>query len=129
MGRPRLGDLELAAMKCVWRRGRATVHEVREDLDGPKELAYTTVLTTLRNLEKKGYLTHETDGRSHVYVPLVAEEDVERKSLRRLIDKVFDGSPAKLVNALFGDPDLTEAEVEELRRRIEELRGKEEGDG
>ena len=127
MGGPRLGDLEMSVMKAVWRLGRATVHDVRGGLEG-RQLAYTTVLTTLRNLEKKGFLTHEVDGRSHVYAPLVAEREVERSTLGELLESVFDGSRARLVNALFAESDLTKTELERLRREVMRIREQEESD-
>ncbi len=124
-----LGGLETRIMKHVWSTGRATVHDVRRAITGKRKLAYTTVLTTLQNLEKKGFLTHETKGRSYVYVPLVDEGSVARRTVLELLDRLFDGSRARLVNALFDDEHLTEEQFERLRRKILELRSKESGDG
>jgi predicted transcriptional regulator len=128
MDLPELGKLEMRVMKAVWRLGRATVHEVRDALGGSRRLAYTTILTTLRNIERKGYLRHEPSGRSHVFLPAVEERDVARTTLEDLLERVFDGSRLRLVDALFDEADLTDAEYEDLRRRIEDLR-KGEGDG
>jgi predicted transcriptional regulator len=97
---------------------------VRDALPNRK-LAYTTVLTTLRNLEKKGYLEHEVEGRAHVDLPAIEERAVERSSLMDLLDREFDGSRVRLVDALLDGSDLSDEEVEDLRRRIEDLREEE----
>ncbi len=124
--KPLSGDLETHIMKELWKRGRATVHDVRDALKSQRNLAYTTVLTTLRNLERKGYLCHEEDGRSHVFMPIVDEDAAARSSARELLDRLFDGSPARFVNALIEDEQLTPQQFEELRQQILDLRRKEE---
>ncbi|HQH71075.1 MAG TPA: BlaI/MecI/CopY family transcriptional regulator [bacterium] len=123
-----LAELETLVMKEVWKRGRATVHEVRGALRGKRDLAYTTILTTLRNLEKKGFLAHEVDGRSHVYVPRVEEGAVRQSTLRTLLDNLFDGSKVRLVQTLFEEEPLSPEEYESLRRTIRALRGKDQKD-
>ncbi len=121
-----LAELETLVMKEVWKRSRATVHDVRDALKDRRKLAYTTILTTMRNLEKKGFLDHEMDGRSHVYIPKVDEKTVERSTVRLMLDGLFDGSKVRLVNALFEDESLSETEFEKLRKKILELRDPEE---
>src|SRR5207302_8450610 len=105
-------DRELDVMSVLWDIGPATVADVRERI--ADELAYTTVLTVLRTLEQKGYVGHTEDGRAHRYKPLVKREVAGRYALRRLVDKVFDGSPELLVTQLGSDTDLGD---DELRRR------------
>lgn len=114
-------------MKAMWRRGRATVREVLVALNrGRRKLAYTTVLTTMRNLERKGLLRRETEGRAHVYLPAVDEQAFARTAARDLLDRLFDGERARLVAALFEEEDLSRAEFEALRRRVMELRNEQE---
>jgi predicted transcriptional regulator len=124
-----LGDLEAKVMKTVWSLGRGTVHEVRKALPGRRRLAYTTVLTTLRNLERKGFLTHEVEGRSHVYLPAVEEGEVKRTNIRDLLDRLFDGSPLRLVETLFTEEELGAEEVEAIEGMIRDLREREDRDG
>ena len=124
-----LGDLEARVMKTVWGLGRATVHEVRKALPGRRRLAYTTVLTTLRNLERKGFLTHEMKGRSHVYVPAVDENEVARTNVRDLLDRLFDGSRLRLVETLFTEEDLSEDEVAAIEEMIRGMKRREGDDG
>src|SRR5215510_4804786 len=90
-----LGDRELDVMGVLWEIGSGTVTEVRDKL--PADLAYTTVLTILRNLEEKGFVTHESEGRAHRYIPRVAQKTARKSLLARLVNKLFEGSPEALV--------------------------------
>jgi predicted transcriptional regulator len=90
-----LGERELDVMGVLWTLGSGTVAEVRDRL--PASLAYTTVLTILRNLEAKGFVRHDAEGKAHRYVPLVAHATARRSALARLVDKLFHGSAELLV--------------------------------
>jgi len=109
-------DRELDVMNVLWDVGPATVAEVRERI--ADDLAYTTVLTILRTLEQKGYVSHTEDGRAHRYKPLVKREVAGRTALRRLVDKVFDGSPELLLTQLVSDKNLSDEELRRLRKLL-----------
>jgi predicted transcriptional regulator len=111
-------DRELDVMNVLWAAGPATVAAVRERLTD--DLAYTTVLTILRTLEKKGYVGHTGEGRAYCYRPLVRRAAAGRTALRRLLKQVFDGSPELLMTQLVSDTNLTDAELRRLRRVLEE---------
>ncbi|MDB4887702.1 MAG: BlaI family transcriptional regulator [Gemmatimonadetes bacterium] len=111
-----LGDRELDVMTTLWHRGSGTVAEVQEALDA--RLAYTTVLTILRNLEAKGFLRREEEGRAHRYFPRVKQRAAQKRALRRLIDTIFLGSPEALLTQLVADHDLT---AEDLTRIAAQL--------
>lgn len=111
-----LGEREVDVMTVLWARGSGTVSEVREALDAP--LAYTTVLTILRNLEAKGFLRREDEGRAHRYFPKVKQKAAQRHALRRLIDTLFLGSPEALLSHLVDDHDLSPEELRRLARRL-----------
>lgn len=113
----KLTPRELDVIAAVWRRGSATVAEVLEDLD--TELAYTTVLTVLRGLEQKGYLRHEPDGRAHRFYAEVKAEEAGRGLLRRLLDRVYQGSPVQLVAHLVAERDLSPDEIAEMTALLE----------
>src|SRR5438105_4645886 len=108
-------DRELDVMSVLWDAGSATVAEVRERLSD--DLAYTTVLTVLRTLEQKGYVDHTGEGRAHRYRPLVKRAAAGRSALRRLVEKVFDGSPELLLTQLVSDRNLGDEELRRLRDR------------
>ena len=109
-------DRELDVMSVLWDAGSATVAEVRERLTD--DLAYTTVLTILRTLEQKGYVGHTGEGRAHRYRPLVKRAAAGRSALRRLVDKVFDGSPELLMTQLVSDKNLSDEELRRLRKLL-----------
>ena len=111
-------DRELDVMSVLWDIGPATVADVRERI--ADELAYTTVLTVLRTLEQKGYVGHTEDGRAHRYKPLVKREVAGRTALRRLVEKVFDGSPELLLTQLVSDKHLSDEELRRLRKLLAE---------
>jgi BlaI family penicillinase repressor len=107
------GDRELDVMGVLWDLGSGTVAEVRQHL--PADLAYTTVLTILRNLEAKDLLRHTTEGKAHRYHPLVARRVARRNALARIVNKLFHGSPEQLVAQLVEDDALSAADLRRLR--------------
>jgi BlaI family transcriptional regulator, penicillinase repressor len=107
---------ELDVMAVLWERGSGTVAEVRERLTD--EPAYTTVLTILRTLERKGFVEHTEEGRAHRYHPKVGREQAQDAHLRRLVLKLFGGSPSRLVRRLLELGELSETEVTELRESL-----------
>ncbi len=109
-----LGDRELDVMGVLWDLGSGTVAEVREKLLRA-DLAYTTVLTILRNLEAKEFVTHTAEGKAHRYVPRVARRTARRSALSRMMDKLFHGSPEQLIAQLVEDEDLSAADLKRLR--------------
>ena len=111
-----LGERELDVMGVLWGLGSGTVAEVRDKL--PASLAYTTVLTILRNLEAKGFVRHEAEGKAHRYVPLVAHATARRSALQRLVDKLFHGSAELLVAELVRDRALDADEVQRLAQSL-----------
>lgn len=108
-----LGDRELDIMGVLWDLGSGTVAEVQRKL--PVDLAYTTVLTILRNLEAKELVTHTAEGKAHRYVPRVARTAARRSALTRMLDKLFHGSPEQLVAQLVADEKLSAQDLRRLR--------------
>jgi BlaI family transcriptional regulator, penicillinase repressor len=106
---------ELDIMSVLWRHGRATVAEVRDDL--ADDLAYPTVQSMLRVLEGKGYVGHTVEGRAFLFHALVEQDEAADSALDRLVAKVYHGSRELLVNRLLADEDITPDEL----RRIEKL--------
>lgn len=116
-----LGETEMEVLHHVWRLGRATVADVREEILGERDIAYTTVMTVLKKLAEKGYLRYEQEGRAYVYEPARRPEAVRGSLLGDLLEKVFGGSPMALVQTLVRREDLSDEERRELRRLIKAL--------
>jgi predicted transcriptional regulator len=121
MARRIFTNRELDVMSILWRTGGATVTEVRDQLGD--DLAYTSVLSALQTLEDKGYVTHEAEGRAYRYLPLIEPEEAGRNALSRILDKVFHGSAESLLAQLVEERNLSRAELERMRRVLEERLG------
>lgn len=116
---------ELDVMSILWDLESATVSEVQERL--ADDLAYTSVLSALQTLEEKGYVDHEEEGRAYRYRPLVDWRTAGRGELRRLLSKVFKGSPELLVLQLVGDRSLDEEQLRRIRELVDERLGEDDG--
>jgi predicted transcriptional regulator len=119
---PNLTEAELRLMDVLWDRGAATVAEVADALPKDLDLAYNTVLTTLRILEEKGYVTHtkSDEGRAFRYEPVVGRKEASRKAVRYLVSRFFRDSPELLVLNLLENEELGEAELRRIRKLIAE---------
>lgn len=107
-------------MNVLWQKGSATVHEVLESLPPKPTLAYNSVLTIVRILEKKGYVKHVKDRRAHVYTPQIARDVATRSEVRRLVSRFFGDSHELLVLNILEDKSIDAAELDRLRQLLEE---------
>jgi len=113
-----LTEAELRIMDTLWLKGAGTVQQVLEWLPATPALAYNSVLTTIRILEKKGYVEHAKDGRAHVYRPLVGRKQATQSEIRHLINRFFGDSHEELVLNILEDRGLDTAEIERLRQML-----------
>ena len=118
---PRIGDVEMEILQIVWSRGEATVQEVLDEILRKRRVAYTSVMTMMRNLSDKGLLKHRSQGRSYVYSAAVNPRTIKRRLLHDTVNKVFGGSPVDLIQNLVETEKLSDEEVRELKRIIREL--------
>jgi predicted transcriptional regulator len=116
---PHFTDAELKLMDVLWDKGSATVSDVLEGLKTIPPLAYSTVITTLRILETKGYVSHTKQGRAFTYQPLIGRHEARQSAITHLLQRLFDGSPELLVSSLFEDRKIGEAEMRRLRDMID----------
>jgi predicted transcriptional regulator len=117
-----LSNREAGIMEVLWEYGPSTVAEVRDRLDA--ELAYTTVLTMLRNLEAKDHVGHEEEGRAHRYFPKLKQQAVRKSAIRHLAAKLFKGSSDLLLTQLVSDRKLSDDQVRRIRAILNEKSGK-----
>jgi predicted transcriptional regulator len=115
-----LTEAELKIMNVLWSKGAGTVQQVLDSMDQEPALAYNSVLTTIRVLEKKGYLRHLKDGRAHVYMPLVGQQEATRSEIRHLVSRFFKNSHEQLVLNLLEDQGISSEEVSRLREMLTE---------
>ena len=121
-GSPVLTDAELRLMEVLWRKPDATVNDVVERVGTPP-LSYSTVLTTLRILERKGYVAHEEDGRAYVYRPLIAREDAAKSAVGVLVSRFFGNQTGALALRLVEEQRPSDEELARLKRLIEQYEG------
>lgn len=115
-----LGQLQQSVMDEVWRMGRATVADVHASLSLRRKIAYTTVLTTMRNLERRGMLTHQAVGKAFLYQPVMARDQYTGGALQGFVERVFGGQPEQLLCHLLGTERLTSADLERLKKMVQD---------
>ena len=116
-----LGETEMEILHHVWHLKSATVADVLERIQRERSIAYTTVMTVMRNLASKGYLSFEKEGNTYIYSPLQSAMEVQRSLLRDLVSKVFRGSPTALVQTLVSDEQLSDDDIERIRTLIDDM--------
>ena len=117
-----LSDLQLAIIRVLWDKGEASAAEVQLAMKRSRPLAITTVSTLLARLEKKGIVTHRTAGRTFVYRARVSELDVRRKAISSVIRNLFRGNPSEVVGQILSERDVSEEDLERMRRMIQDAR-------
>jgi predicted transcriptional regulator len=115
-----LTEAELRLMRLFWLRGESAVADLVQALPDDTPLAYTTVLTTVRILEKKGYVRHRQVGRAFLYTPCVAEHEARQSEIRHVLQRFFGNSRERLVLSLLGDANATPEELERMKKAIAE---------
>ncbi len=120
-------ERELDIMSVLWRAGSGTVAEVRDALS--TDLGYTSVLKMLQILEEKGLVRHEAEGRAYRYFAVVEPEEAGGDALRRIVDKIFQGSAEMALARLVSDRPLRPAEVKRLKALLDEAAAEEEEGG
>ena len=122
-----LTEAELRLMDVLWEQGPSSVQQVLDALPKKSQLAYNSVLTTIRILEKKGYVRHIKDGRAHIYRPLVEREEASRSEIRHLAHRFFKNSHEMLVLNILEDRGVDAEELKRLRQLLEHTQPDETG--
>jgi len=115
-----MGELQLEVFETLAELGEATVYDVLAAFPEERRPKYTTVLTVLRALEEKGLATHRREGRTYVFAPVVSDREVRGQLLGDVMQRVFGGSPKRLMAALLDDEAVTPDVVRELRALLAE---------
>jgi len=113
--RPAMSPAETEVLRLAWRFQEATVQQVYDALPAHRKVSYVTVATMMRRLEEKGYLRHRLRGKAFVYVPAAKEEDVIRRTIGDLVERLFGGNPVPLMQHLAQHSGITDADIERLK--------------
>jgi BlaI family penicillinase repressor len=117
-----LGSLQSEVMDLAWEHGDVTVAQVAEAIGRRRRVTYTTVLSAMQKLEKKGWLKHRSAGRAYIYSPTRNREQVGGRTLKELLKTTFQGDPRLLLASLLDETRLSDAELKELRQLIDTRR-------
>jgi len=113
-----LTEAELRLMRILWRRGESAVNDLVAAMPEGEELAYNSVLTTIRILEQKGYVDHRQEGRAFIYRPIVAEQEASRSEVKHVLSRFFGNSREQLLLTLIGDGEISRDELDRLKAAI-----------
>ncbi len=122
-------DLEMQVLSVLWEHGPCTVRQILERLPDGKQRAYTTVLTVMQGMSRKKLVTHTQNGAAHVYHPAVRQDEVVRPVMQTLLRNVFGGDPSRVVQALLDSTQVSEDEMNEIRKLIDSASGDSGEDG
>jgi BlaI family penicillinase repressor len=112
MSSTRLGRVQLLIMQVLWDRGKATAREITDAINATEAIAHSTVQTLLRGLEEKGSISHQEEGRTFVFYPLVEERKFKQSATRDLVERVFGGSVGNLVAHLLQNEKVSRKEID-----------------
>jgi predicted transcriptional regulator len=116
-----LTQAELRLMRVLWARGESTVADMVTATADEGSLAYTSVLTTIRVLESKGYVAHRQEGRAFLYTSCIGEQEASRSEVRHVLQRFFGNSRERLLLSLLGDEDISPEELKRLKEAIAEM--------
>jgi predicted transcriptional regulator len=117
---PALSPSETEILRLVWQLNKATVQEVCDKLPARRKIAYATVQTLLRRLEKKGYIKHHNRGKAHVFFPAVKREAVIKRSVKDFLERLFGGDPVPLMQYLAQHGKINTEDVEKLKQLVDQ---------
>lgn len=117
-----LSDLQLALLRALWQGGELSVSEVHAAVFAERDLAPTTVATLLKRLERRGVVSHRTEGRQFLYSATVTEEEAQRSMLSEVNQRLFSGDLPEMVNQLLRTRDIQAGDLERVRRMLDELK-------
>ena len=116
---PTLTDSERAILEVLWKKKEASVREVADELSKKKPVAYTTVLTMFKILDRKGLVSHRTEGRAFIYSPAISRSEARKHALENLLKQFFNGSPNVLAQHLLSEHDMDLAQIKALQEKVD----------
>jgi BlaI family transcriptional regulator, penicillinase repressor len=115
-----LNQHEEEIMSLLWKNGELLIRDILDQLPDPKP-PYTTLASTVRNIERKGYLSHRMYGTVNIYKPIVSQEDYSKRSINRLVSTFFDGSVGNFLSFMVKEKNISEKEINELQDLIDKM--------
>ena len=119
-GKP--SDLEMQILSVLWNRGASTAREVLKAMPDGKQRAYTSILSVMQVMEKKGLLKHTNRGVAHVYSPAVTRKKIIRPFMHKVVNEVFGGRPSAMMQALLTETSVSEVELARIHKLLEQAK-------
>ena len=119
-GKP--SDLEMQILSVLWDRGASTAREVLKAMPDGKQRAYTSILSVMQVMEKKGLLKHTNRGAAHVYSPAIHRKKIIRPFMHKVVNEVFGGKPSAMMQALLTETPVSDAELAQIRELLEQTK-------
>jgi predicted transcriptional regulator len=120
---PTLTDGEMKIMKIIWQLGEASVSDVVKRQDNKNKIAYNTILTMMRIMERKGYISHKKKGKAHIFMPTISTSQARIKAIKHMVDSFFNGSPELLVQSLVENKNISIDDIDRIKKMIDKNRG------
>ena len=120
IGKP--SDLEMQILSVLWNRGASTAREVLKAMPDGKQRAYTSILSVMQVMEKKGLLKHTNRGVAHVYSPAVTRKKIIRPFMHKVVNEVFGGRPSAMMQALLTETSVSEVELARIHKLLEQAK-------
>ena len=121
-------DLEMQILSVLWDKGDLTVREVLEAMPDGKKRAYTSILSVMQVMEKKGLLKHSTRGTAHVYKPAINRKKIIQPFMKKVLNEVFGGKPSAMMQALFSETPINDDEMAQIQEIIKEAKTNPQGE-
>ncbi|MHC4117731.1 MAG: BlaI/MecI/CopY family transcriptional regulator [Planctomycetota bacterium] len=115
-------DLEMQILSVLWERGASTAREVLEAMPDGKRRAYTSVLSVMQVMEKKGLIRHTSRGVAHVYSPAVSKKKIIRPFIHKVVNEVFGGKPSAMMQALLTEAPVSDDELARIHKLLEQAK-------
>ena len=115
-------DLEMQILSVLWDRGASTAREVLEAMPDGKRRAYTSILSVMQVMEKKGLLKHTNRGVAHVYRPAVSKKKIIQPFMHRVVNEVFGGRPSAMMQALLTETPVSDDELAQIHKLLEQAK-------
>ena len=115
-------DLEMQILSVLWDRGASTAREVLEAMPDGKRRAYTSVLSVMQVMEKKGLLKHTNRGVAHVYSPAVSKKKIIRPFMHKVVNEVFGGRPSAMMQALLAETPVSDDEMARIHKLLKQVK-------
>ncbi len=119
MKKQKPSDLELQILSLLWDKGPLSARDILESMPDGKKRAYTTILSTMQVMEKKGIVSHSTQGVTHLFKPEITKKQVLKPFIKRVVSEFFSGNPSAVMETLLDDATVDQQELQKMKQLLD----------